>query len=129
MQNHSPFRSGLMLVLVASVALASGTDDKLVIRTLKLSEHPSDSTHNVYVSGQVATVLRFDQEVNPAKTKLLGWEGRFEPLLTGSKKVVIEPLRDLGRDKGVPLLVTLADGTEIPFLVRPPWSRQDGGQA
>jgi hypothetical protein len=45
----------------------------------------------------------------------------------GSKKVVIDPLRDLGRDERVPLLVTLADGTEIPFLVRPPWPKEDGG--
>jgi hypothetical protein len=120
-------RSILLLVLMASVALARGPDDKLVIRTLKLSEHPSDSTHNIYVSGQVATVLRFDQDVDPTQTKLLGWEGRFEPLLVGSKKVVIEPLRALGRDEGVPLLVTLADGSELPFLVRPPWSEREGG--
>jgi len=72
------------------------------------------------VSGQVATVLRFDKEVDPAKTKLLAWEGRFEPLLIGSKKVVLEPLRDLDPDEAVPLLVTLVDGTEIPFLVKPP---------
>jgi hypothetical protein len=75
----------------------------------------------------VATVLRFEQDVDPAQTRLLGWEGRFEPLLVGSKKVVIEPLRDLGRDEGVPLLVTLADGTALPFLVRPPFSKKDGG--
>jgi hypothetical protein len=56
----------------------------------------------------------------------LGWEGRFEPLLVGSKKVVIEPLRDLNLDEAVPLLVTLVDGTEIPFIVKPP-SREDWG--
>lgn len=116
----------MLLVLLASAALAYEPGEKLEIRTIKLSEHPRDSTHNIYVSGQVATVLRFDQEVNPAKTSLLGWEGRFEPLLVGSKKVVIEPLRDLSRDEGVPLLVTLADGSEIPFLVRPPWPKRDG---
>jgi len=100
-----------------------------VIRTIQLSEHPGDSTHTIYVSGQVATVLRFDRDVdpNPAKTKLFAWEGRFEPLLVGSRKVVLEPVRDLGRDEGVPLLVTLTDGTEIPFLVRPPWNMKDGG--
>jgi uncharacterized protein (TIGR02268 family) len=120
-------RYGLLLVLVAAVALARNPDDRLVIRTLKVSEHPSEATHNVYVSGQVATVLRFEQDVDPTRTKLLGWEGRFEPLLVGSKKVVLEPLHDLGRDEGVPLLVTLADGTEIAFLVRPPFSKKDGG--
>jgi uncharacterized protein (TIGR02268 family) len=116
-----PCRPALLLVaLTASVALARGPDDKTVIRTLMISEHPGDPTHGVYVSGQVATILRFEQEVNPAKTKLLGWEGRFEPLLVGSKKVVLEPLHDLGNDERVPLLVTLMDGTEISFLVGPP---------
>jgi hypothetical protein len=68
----------------------------------------------------------FEKDVDPTKTQLLGWAGRFEPLLVGSKKVVIEPLRDLNRDEAVPLLVTLVDGTEIPFIVTPP-SREDGG--
>jgi uncharacterized protein (TIGR02268 family) len=127
MRNPLSYRSALLLALVASVALARGPDDQIVIRTLKLSEHPEAATHSIYVSGQVATVLRFEQDVDPARTKLLGWEGRFEPLLSGGRKVVIEPLRDLGRDEGVPLLVTLADGTELPFLVRPPWRKTDGG--
>ena len=30
-------------------------------------------------------MLRFEKEVDPAKTKLLAWEGRFEPLLIGEK--------------------------------------------
>lgn len=92
----------------------------MVIRTEKISDHPADPTSSVYVSGQVATVLRFEKDVDPAKTQLLGWEGRFEPLLVGSKKVVIEPLRDLNRDEAVPLLVTFMDGTELPFTVKPP---------
>ncbi len=126
MRTPLPTRYGLLLLLVASVALARNPEDKVVIRTLTVSPHPGDATNNVYVSGRVATVLRFEQDVDPANTRLLGWEGRFEPLLVGSKKVVIEPLRDLGRDEGVPLLVTLADGTALPFLVRPPWSKRDG---
>jgi hypothetical protein len=75
----------------------------------------------------LVSVLRFEKDVDPAKTKMLGWEGRFEPPLVGSKMVVIVPIRDLNRDEAVPLLVTLADGTEIPFIVRPPFSRNDGG--
>ncbi|MFP2932501.1 DUF2381 family protein [Pyxidicoccus sp. 3LG] len=127
MPNPRSRRSVLAFVLMASVAVAREHEDKVVIRTLELSEHPRDSTHNIYVSGQVATVLRFEQDVDATRTRLLGWEGRFTPLLVGSRKVVIEPLRDLGTDEGVPLLVTLADGTEIPLLVRPPWSKTDGG--
>jgi uncharacterized protein (TIGR02268 family) len=101
------------------VALASAPHDKSVIRTEMITDHPGISTSSVYVSGQIATVLRFEKDVDPAKTKLLAWEGRFEPLLVGSKKVVIEPIRDLNRDEAVPLLVTLVDGTEIPFIVKP----------
>ncbi len=51
---------------------------------------------------------------------MLGWEGRFEPLLAGGNKVVVEPLRDLDIDERVPLIVTLADGTEVAFLLAPP---------
>jgi uncharacterized protein (TIGR02268 family) len=119
MHDFLPCRSVLLAVLMSSVALARGPDGKGVIRTAKVSDHPGYPTSSVYVSGQVATVLRFDQDVDPTKTKLLAWEGRFEPLLVGSKKVVIEPLRDLNRDEVVPLLVTLVDGTEIPFIVKP----------
>jgi hypothetical protein len=123
-----PCRSVLLAVLLASsVATARDPYGKTVIRTEKLSDHPGNAAESVFVSGQVATVLRFEQDVDPARTKLLAWEGRFEPLLVGSKKVVIEPLRDLQRDERVPLLVTLVDGTEIAFIVRPPLNREDGG--
>ncbi len=119
MRDSLPCRPVLLAVLVSSVALARGPYDKVVIRTEKISDHPANSTSSIYVSGQVATVLRFEKDVDPTKTQLLGWEGWFEPLLVGSKKVVIEPIRDLNRDEAVPLLVTLVDGTEIPFIVKP----------
>lgn len=119
MRDSFPYRFALLAVFMSSLALARGPYDKIVIRTEKISDHPATPTRSIYVSGQVATVLRFETEVDPAKTKLLGWEGRFEPLLVGSKKVVIEPLHDLHRDEVVPLLVTLMDGTEIPFVVTP----------
>ncbi|MDY7227413.1 DUF2381 family protein [Hyalangium rubrum] len=127
MRNFPLSWSILSVVLVSSMAVARGPYDKVVIRTEKISDHPATPTSSVYVSGQVATVLRFEKDVDPAKTKLLGWEGRFEPLLVGSKKVVIEPLRDLNHDEAVPLLVTLVDGTEIPFIVKPPFTKEDGG--
>jgi uncharacterized protein (TIGR02268 family) len=119
MRDVLPCRSVLLAVLVSSVALASGPYDKVVIRTEKISDHPGNPTSSVYVSGQIATVLHFEKDVDPAKTKLLGWEGRFEPLVVGGKMVVIMPIRDLNRDEAVPLLVTLADGTELPFIVKP----------
>jgi uncharacterized protein (TIGR02268 family) len=119
-------RSGLLLVFVAFAALARDPDDKIMIRTLKVSDHPSQEAHNIYVAGQVVTTLRFVKEVAPTKTKLLAWEGRFEPPLVGGKKVVLEPIRDLNSDEAVPLLVTLVDGTEFVFLVKRP-SREDWG--
>lgn len=74
----------------------------------------------------MVTALRFEKEVDPAKTKLLAWEGRFESPLVGGRKVVLEPIRDLDGEEAVPLLVTLVDGTEFAFLVKRP-SREEWG--
>jgi hypothetical protein len=126
MRTSQIIKCGLLLVLVVSTALARNWDDKTMIRTLKVSDHPSQEAHDIYVTGQVVTALRFEKEVDPAKTKLLAWEGRFERPLIGSKKVVLEPLRDLAGDEAVPLLVTLVDGTEFAFLVKRP-SREESG--
>ncbi|WP_375766123.1 DUF2381 family protein [Archangium gephyra] len=120
MRTHPFIRAVPVLVLLASVAVALEPGVKTEIRTLLISDHPAQTTPNIYVSGKVSTVLHFEQECDPAGTKLMGWEGRFERPLVGGKKVVLEPLRDLGEDERVPLLVTLADGTEHAFLVRPP---------
>lgn len=126
MRTSQIIQCGLLLVLVVSTALARNWDDKIMIRTLKISDHPSQEAHDIYVAGQVVTALRFETEVDPAKTKLLAWEGRFERPLIGSKKVVLEPLRDLDGDEAVPLVVTLVDGTEFAFLVKRP-SREEWG--
>lgn len=118
--------SVLFLVFLSSVTMAREFDARLESRTLQLSDHPADTAHTLYVAGRVNTVLRFEQDCDPDKTRLTGWEGRFEPLVVGGKKVVLEPLRDLGVDERVSLLVTLADGTEIPFVLSPP-SREEWG--
>ncbi|HZI12736.1 MAG TPA: DUF2381 family protein [Myxococcus sp.] len=112
-----PGRFVLLWGFLASAALARDRD-KVGVRTLLLSEHPANSAHRVYVTGQVVTVLRFEQPVDPARTKLLGWEGRFEPPGAVERKLVLEPLRDLESEEEVPLLVVLADGTEVSFLLR-----------
>ncbi|MBN8230539.1 DUF2381 family protein [Corallococcus macrosporus] len=109
----------VLFVLVATPALA-GPREKAQVRTLVLSEHPDDAAHRIHVAGEIVTVLRFEQPCDPLKTKLLGWEGRFEPVLVAGKRVVIEPLRALAPDESVPLLVTLADGSALSFLLRPP---------
>jgi hypothetical protein len=112
-----PDRAVFFLVLIAAVASAQGRD-RANVRTLLLSEHPDDATHRVYVKGQVVTVLQFEQPCNRAGTKLLGWEGRFEPVVVAGRRVLLYPLRDLAEDEAVPLLVTLVDGMEVPFLLR-----------
>ena len=48
---------------------------------------------------------------------MLGWEGRFEPVECAGKRVLVEPLKDLGPEDRFLLLVTLADGKELPFTV------------
>lgn len=122
------FGYGLIAVFVAtSAAQASGERDKPSVRPIMLSEHPNDGTHSIYVKGKVVTTLRFEQPVDASKTKMIGWEGRLEPLAVVRNKVLLEPIYDLNRDEGIPLVVTLTDGTEIPFLVKPPWIKRDWG--
>jgi hypothetical protein len=119
MKNCLPVRFVLALALcVGAVDATAHEREELEIRTVLLSEHPAGTASSVYVKGAVATVLRFESPVDAAKTRLLAWEGRFEPVLAGGRKVVVEPLRDLGEDEVMPLLVTLVNGKEIPFLLR-----------
>ncbi|ATB35746.1 hypothetical protein CYFUS_001160 [Cystobacter fuscus] len=114
-----PFRSVLFVVLVAATAQADERE-KRALRTVLLSEHPERDTHRIYVKGQVITTLRFETLVDPDKTKMIGWEGRLEPLAVVRNKVILEPLHDLNDDEAIPMVVTLMDGTEVPFLLRPP---------
>lgn len=123
-------RSFLLLALLAtSGARARDRCDEPLVRPIMLSEHPASGPHSVYVKGRIVTTLRFEQPVDPSRTKLMGWEGRFAPLAVVRDKVILEPLRDLHQDDGIPLVVTLVDGTEIPFLVKPPWRKEEGGWA
>jgi hypothetical protein len=115
MRNLLPFRSTLLLVLVASVAMAKEREP--VSRNLYLSDSPRDEVHPVYVASEMTTVLRLPQPCDRAGTKMLGWEGRFEPVECAGKRVLVEPLKDLGREDRFLLLVTLADGKELPFTV------------
>jgi uncharacterized protein (TIGR02268 family) len=118
---HAPLllRSTLLVVLVATDSLANERD-QVAVRPLLLSEHPDEDTHRVDVRGAVVTTLRFEKPVDPGKTKMLGWEGRLEPLAVVRNKVILEPIHDLNADEAIPLLVTLVDGTEVSFLLRPP---------
>lgn len=120
MRPHPLAKYGLLLALVAFTAWAREPHAKITLRTLEVSEHPGKEAEPIYVAGQVVTALRFEKAVDPQKTTLLAWEGRFEPPLVGGRTVVLEPVRDLDADEAVPLRVTLVDGTEFAFLVRRP---------
>jgi hypothetical protein len=102
------------------VAVARGRAP--IERNIYLSDHPSLGASEVYVSAGIVTVLRVEQPCEPARTKMLGWEGRFEPVVCAGKSVLLVPLRDLEPQDRFLLLVTLADGTELPFTVT---SRQE----
>jgi uncharacterized protein (TIGR02268 family) len=115
MLDFLPCRSVLLAVLVASVA--SAKDREPQIRNVLLPWRPDRLARLVYVAGEVATVLHFEKDVDPARTKMEGWEGRFEPLAVAGKVVVLVPILDLTPEDRLPLVVTLVDGTQVPFTV------------
>jgi uncharacterized protein (TIGR02268 family) len=85
-----------------------------------LKGEPGQPVQSVHVAAEVATNLMFPSEVDPALTKVVGGEGRFEPLMIGGRSVVIVPLRDLAEGESFSLIVTLKDGTAVPFDLRAP---------
>jgi uncharacterized protein (TIGR02268 family) len=114
-------KAALLAILLASATVGSQEDGspqrKPILRSLYLSKSPNAVVSEVYVAGRVVTTLRFDLPCDPSRTKLLGWEGRFEPLLAGGKSVVIVPLQDLAPEDRFQLLVTFVDGSSLPFTV------------
>ncbi|NRD53393.1 DUF2381 family protein [Corallococcus exiguus] len=115
----------LLGTLLAGAAVAE-EHEHAVIRTLVLPEQPEAAPQRIYVKGQVVTVLRFEQDLAPLRARLVGGEGRFEPVGVVGRKVVLEPQRDLAPEEGFSLLVTLSDAREVPFLLRPPGRREHG---
>jgi uncharacterized protein (TIGR02268 family) len=115
MRNLLPLRSTLLLVLVASVAGARGRD--VNVRSAYIHGRPDERVDRLYVTPEVATVLRFQQPCVAAGTKMLGWEGRFEPVGCTGKSVVIVPLLPLESEDRFLLVVRLADGSELPFTL------------
>jgi uncharacterized protein (TIGR02268 family) len=108
---------GYALLLALWASVASATEPEAVVRNVYLSDHPNDTAPHVYVTGQVATVLRFEKTCDPQGTKLLGWEGRFEPPVIGGRSVLLVPLQNLEPEDRLPLLVKFTDGAEVPFIV------------
>ena len=87
-------------------------------RSIYVSKGSKAEVPELFVAGEVVTTLRLDSPCDSSRTKLLGgWEGHFEPVLAGGTSVVIVPLRNLAPGDRFKLLVTLADGTELPFTL------------
>lgn len=95
-------------------------------RALYVSKEPRHEVPELFVAGGVVSTLRFELDCDPSRTRMLGWEGRFEPLLVGGRSVVIVPLKDLGPGDRFMLLVTLVDGTSLPFTVTASRGAVDG---
>lgn len=95
-------------------------------RALYVSKEPTHGVPELFVAGGVVSTLRFEIDCDPSRTRMLGWEGRFEPLLVGGRSVVLVPLKDLAPDDRFILLVTLMDGTSLPFTVTASRGAVDG---
>lgn len=102
-----------------------GPTGLLLPRTVYLSKNAQADVPEVFVTGGMTTTLRFETPCDPNRTSLLGWEGRFEPLLVGGRSVVIVPRPGLPAGERAMLLVTLTDGTELPFTLTADASRLD----
>lgn len=118
-----------VLVVVSTSAgardLRSGAAELPLSRALYLSKNPQQEVPEIFVAGDVVTTLRFESPCDPSRTKLLGWEERFEPLLVGGRSVVLVPLKNLDPGDRFMLLVTLLDGTALPFTVTASEARVD----
>src|SRR5262249_18818798 len=85
-----------------------------------MKDQPGQPVQSIHVASGVSTNLMFPTAVDPSRTKLVGGDGRFEPLMIGGRSVVIVPHRDLGPDESFSLVVTLMDETSIPLTLRAP---------
>ncbi|WP_269770194.1 DUF2381 family protein [Cystobacter fuscus] len=115
MWNFLPPRSALLLVLLASAAMARGRD--VNVRSAYIFGRHDEGVDRLYVTPDAATILRFQQPCDAAGTKMLGWEGRFEPVGCTGKSVVVVPLVRIEPEDRFLLVVRLADGTEVPFTL------------
>ncbi|RYZ41245.1 MAG: DUF2381 family protein [Myxococcaceae bacterium] len=113
----------LLLGLLLTATVATAQERQPLVRNVYLSDDPQQEVPRIHVGSRVATVLRFEQDVDPTRTALLGWEGRFEPVLSGGKSVLLMPRPGLLPEDSLLLRVTLLDGTEVPFALT---TREDG---
>jgi len=109
------------LSLVCSVMAASPPVSKPQPqhRSLYLFGEPNEPAPEIQVAARTSSTLRFELPPSPSRATLGGWADRFEPPLVGGSSVVVVPLHALSSTDRVPLTVTLADGTVLPFTLVP----------
>jgi hypothetical protein len=84
---------------------------------------PDQPVQAVHVAAEVATTLMFPSEVDPVSTRLIGGEGRFEPLMIAGRAVVVVPIRALAEGERFSLIVGLKTGLRIPLTLQRPNAR------
>jgi hypothetical protein len=87
------------------------------------ADQPDQPVQTIHVSAEVATTLVFPSEVDPLGTRLVGGDGRFEPLMIAGRVVVIIPLHSLAAGESFSLVVALKGGLHIPLALRRPGLR------
>jgi uncharacterized protein (TIGR02268 family) len=117
MRTRAP--SLLVLSLLLTASLASAQERGASVRNLYLSDDPAQPVPTLRVGARRATVLRFERDIDPAHTALLGWENWFEPVVASGRTVVVVPRRALARDEHFLLVVGFRDGKEQPFSLDP----------
>ncbi|HZH13284.1 MAG TPA: DUF2381 family protein [Archangium sp.] len=90
-----------------------------VHRALFLSNDPASKVPELYVAGQVVTTLRFEQPCNRERTKMMGWEGRFEPVECVGKKVLIERQQSMQSRQVNRCLLSFGDGRPASLQAKP----------
>jgi hypothetical protein len=106
-----------MLLLVAQVPgvgeAAPPERRKPRLRTVTVAGQVAE----VRVAANTSTRLRFDAVLDARRTRLVGASERFEPLVVGSRFLVVTPREDLAAGERVSLVVALADGSEVSLAL------------
>jgi uncharacterized protein (TIGR02268 family) len=122
----------VLLLALLLVPTAAGAHDSArpafspTPRSIYLWRGSQADVPEVFVAGGRVTVLRLPIPCDSSRTQLLGWEGRFEPLIASGRSVVLVPLQNLAPEDRFLLRVTLVDGSELPFTVTSSQDRLDG---
>lgn len=71
----------------------------------------------IYVAVGVVVTLLFEKPCDPARTKLLGGEESFRPVLVSDDTVTLRALHEISPLDRFRLLVTFSDGTQQPLTI------------